>query len=77
MKKWLKTFLRQASVIGVNITTKNGLLLFSHFFVPGFSGVDEDLRAGLMSAVLNAVKETENDAIIKTINQGKTCAHDT
>ncbi len=62
-------------MIGVNITTKNGLLLFSHFFVPGFSGVDEDLRAGLMSAVLNAVKETEDDTIIKTINQGKYYVH--
>ena len=67
--------MRQASVIGVNITTKNGLLLFSHFFVPGFSGVDEDLRAGLMSAVLNAVKETESDTGIKTINQGKYYVH--
>ena len=62
-------------MIGVNITTKNGLLLFSHFFVPGFSGVDEDLRAGLMSAVLNAVKETETDTGIKTINQGKYYVH--
>lgn len=62
-------------MIGVNITTKNGLLLFSHFFVPGFSGVDEDLRAGLMSAVLNAVKETEGDTGIKTINQGKYYVH--
>jgi hypothetical protein len=62
-------------VIGANITTKNGLLLFSHFFVPGFSGVDEDLRAGLMSAVLNAVKETESDTGIKTINQGRYYVH--
>jgi hypothetical protein len=62
-------------VIGVNITTKNGLLLFSHFFVPGFSGVDEDLRAGLMSAVLNAVKETQDDVGLKTIDQGKYYVH--
>ncbi|MHA2052662.1 MAG: hypothetical protein ACW99F_03595 [Candidatus Hodarchaeales archaeon] len=62
-------------MIGVNITTKNGLLLLSHFFVPGFSDVDEDLRAGLMTAVLNAVKETQNDTGIKTINQGKYYVH--
>ena len=75
MENWFKTFLRQVSVIGVNVTTKNGLLLFSHFFVPGFSEVDEDLRAGLMSAVLNAVKETESGNVIKTINQGKYYVH--
>lgn len=62
-------------MIGVNITTKNGLLLLSHFFVPGFSDVDEDLRAGLMTAVLNAVKETQDDTGIKTINQGKYYVH--
>ncbi|MFX0172214.1 MAG: hypothetical protein ACFE9L_09855 [Candidatus Hodarchaeota archaeon] len=62
-------------MIGVNITTKNGLLLFSHSFMPGFSDVDEDLRAGLMTAVLNAVKETQNDTGIKTIDQGKYFVH--
>lgn len=62
-------------MIGVNITTKNGLLIFSHFFVPGFSVVDEDLRAGLMTAVLNAVKETQKDTGIKTIDQGKYYVH--
>jgi hypothetical protein len=62
-------------VIGVNITSKNGLLIFSHFFVPGFSVVDEDLRAGLMTAVLNAVKETQKDTGIKTIDQGKYYVH--
>ncbi len=62
-------------MIGVNITSKNGLLLFSHFFVPGFSDVDEDLRAGLMSAVLNAVKETQKDVGLKTIDQGKYFVH--
>ncbi|MHA1993681.1 MAG: hypothetical protein ACW97Z_04005 [Candidatus Hodarchaeales archaeon] len=61
-------------MIGVNITTKNGLLLFSYSFMPGFSDVDEDLRAGLMSAVLNAVKETD-DSEIKTIDQGKYIVH--
>lgn len=68
-------FLEENRVIGVNITTKNGLLLFSHSFMPGFSDVDEDLRAGLMSAVLNAVKETQNDTGIKTIDQGKYFVH--
>lgn len=62
-------------MIGVNITSKNGLLIFSHFFVPGFSQVDEDLRAGLMSAVLNAVKETQTDVGLKTIDQGKYFVH--
>jgi hypothetical protein len=42
--------------------------------MPGFSDVDEDLRAGLMSAVLNAVKETD-DSGIKTIDQGKYIVH--
>ena len=67
--------LEVSTVIGVNITTKNGLLLLSHFFVPGFSDVDEDLRAGLMTAVLNAVKETQDDTGIKTINQGRYYVH--
>lgn len=62
-------------MIGVNITTKNGILLFSHFFIPGFSDVDEDLRAGLMTAVLNAVKETQNNTGISTIDQGKYFVH--
>ena len=66
-------------MLGVNITTKNGLLLFSHFFVSGFSDVDEDLRAGLMTAVLNAVKKTQNntsiDTSIKTIDQGGYFVH--
>ncbi|MFX1284887.1 MAG: hypothetical protein ACFFB5_14595 [Promethearchaeota archaeon] len=66
-------------MLGVNITTKNGLLLFSHFFVAGFSDVDEDLRAGLMTAVLNAVKKTHNnssiDTSIKTIDQGRYFVH--
>jgi hypothetical protein len=62
-------------LIGVNITTKDGILLFSHFFVPGFSDVDEDLRAGLMTAVLNAVKETHKDTGISTIGQGKYFVH--
>lgn len=62
-------------MIGVNITTKNGLLLFSHFFVPGFSDVDEDLRAGLMAAVLNAVQETQPGTGIKTIDQGRYFVH--
>ncbi|UCE12494.1 MAG: hypothetical protein JSV04_09895 [Candidatus Heimdallarchaeota archaeon] len=62
-------------MIGVNITTKNGILIFSHFFIPGFSDVDEDLRAGLMTAVLNAVKETQNYTGISTIDQGKYFVH--
>lgn len=62
-------------MIGVNITTKDGILLFSHFFVPGFSEVDEDLRAGLMTAILNAVKETHQDTRISTIDQGKYLVH--
>ena len=66
-------------MLGVNITTKNGVLLFSHFFVSGFSDVDEDLRAGLMAAVLNAVKKTQTsvgiDTSIKTIDQGRYFVH--
>ncbi|MHA1974193.1 MAG: hypothetical protein ACTSW1_14435 [Candidatus Hodarchaeales archaeon] len=66
-------------MIGVNITLKDGILIFSHFFVPGFSDVDEDLRAGLMTAVLNAVKETDKNLSsgpgIKTIDQGKYFVH--
>jgi len=66
-------------VLGVNITLKDGLLLFSHFFVPGFSDVDEDLRAGLMTAVLNAVKESNSNSDVKTeiatIDQGKYFVH--
>ncbi len=62
-------------MIGVNITSKTGLLLFSHFFIPGVSGVNEDLRAGLFSAVLNAVKEGISDTGIKTISQGTYFVH--
>ncbi|MHA2226381.1 MAG: hypothetical protein ACXAC8_14320 [Candidatus Hodarchaeales archaeon] len=62
-------------MIGVNITTKSGLLLFSYFFIGGFSDVDEDLRAGLMTAVLNAVKETNDNTGIKTIDQGRYFVH--
>ncbi|MFW9856256.1 MAG: hypothetical protein ACFFFG_14485 [Candidatus Thorarchaeota archaeon] len=62
-------------MIGVNITSKNGLMLFSHFFVPGFSDVDEDLRAGLMTAVLNAVKETQDGSELRSIDQGRYFVH--
>ena len=62
-------------MIGVSITTKNGLLLFSYFFVPGFSNVDEDLRAGLMTAILNAVQETQHGTGIRTIDQGNYFVH--
>lgn len=50
-------------------------MLFSHFFVPGFTDVDEDLRAGLMTAVLNAVKETQDGTELKTIDQGRYFVH--
>jgi len=62
-------------LIGINIITKEGLLLFSHFFIPAFSDVDEDLRAGLMTAVLNAMKETQGDKGIKVIDQGGYFVH--
>ncbi|UCG01042.1 MAG: hypothetical protein JSW11_15670 [Candidatus Heimdallarchaeota archaeon] len=62
-------------MIGVSITTKEGILLFSYYFVPGFSNVDEDLRAGLMTAVLNAVQKTQNGTGIRTIDQGKYFVH--
>jgi hypothetical protein len=50
-------------------------MLFSHFFVPGFTDVDEDLRAGLMTAVLNAVKETQDGTELRTIDQGRYFVH--
>ncbi len=61
-------------MIGVNIIAKSGLLLFSHFFVPGFSDVDEDLRAGLMTAVLSVIQDTQQTGI-KTIDQGNYFVH--
>lgn len=62
-------------MIGINIITKEGILLFSHFFLSVFSDVDGDLRAGLMTAVLNAMKETQANQGIKVIDQGRYFVH--
>ena len=62
-------------MIGINIITKEGILLFSHFFLSVFSDVDGDLRAGLTTAVLNAMKETQANQGIKVIDQGRYFVH--
>jgi len=61
-------------LIGINIITKEGILLFSKFFErssPLRSDVDEDLRAGLMTAAMNAFQvDNRDNSNIRTINQG-------
>ncbi|NHJ02423.1 MAG: hypothetical protein EAX86_09835 [Candidatus Heimdallarchaeota archaeon] len=51
-------------MLELNIITKNGILVFSH----PFSGVnlqeeDRDMRAGLLTAVLNVLRETQGESI--------------
>lgn len=52
-------------MLGVNIITKTGILVFSHAFTSSYyEDVDEELHAGLMTAILNAIRETEKESII-------------
>ncbi|MFX0015435.1 MAG: hypothetical protein ACFFB2_12620 [Promethearchaeota archaeon] len=57
-------------MISINISTKNGILLFSHFFVQSFYDADVALRAGLITKVLSAIKKTHYDMELRTIKQG-------
>lgn len=51
-------------MLGVIIITKTGLLVFSHAFVGSYlTDIDLDLQAGLMTAILNAFKETQREPI--------------
>jgi len=52
-------------MLGVNIITKTGILVFSHGFTSSYyEDVDEELHAGLMTAILNAIRETQKESII-------------
>jgi hypothetical protein len=51
-------------LLGLNIITKPGLLVFSYAFTDEFvNGVDMDMQAGFMTSVLNAIKETRGESI--------------
>lgn len=51
-------------MLGLNIITKSGILVFSHAFTGRyFTDIDMDLQAGFMTAVLNAFKETQGEQI--------------
>lgn len=52
-------------MLGVNIITKTGILVFSHGFTSSYyEDVDEKLYAGIMTAILNAIRETQKESII-------------
>lgn len=52
-------------MLGVNIITKTGILVFSHGFTSSYyEDVDEELHAGIMTAILNAIRETQKESII-------------
>ncbi len=53
-------------MFGINIITKTGILVFSHSFSGDFLSeidTDIDIQAGLISAVLNALKETRGESV--------------
>ncbi|MFW9906029.1 MAG: hypothetical protein ACFFFH_17030 [Candidatus Thorarchaeota archaeon] len=53
-------------MFGINIITKAGILVFSHSFVDSYlTEIDTeiDIHAGLISAVLNALRETQGETV--------------
>lgn len=55
----------------LSIITKNGLLVFTHSFAGSIlTSVDVDMQAGLLTAVLNALRETQGETI-QAIKQGE------
>lgn len=53
-------------MFGINIITKTGLLVFTHSFTGNYPmeiDTDVDIQAGLISAVLNALKETRGESV--------------
>jgi hypothetical protein len=50
-------------MLGINIISKTGILVFSHSFTSSFNeNIDAELHAGLMSAVFNALRETQRES---------------
>ena len=53
-------------MFGINIITKAGILVFSHSFAGNYIteiDSDIDIQAGLISAVLNALRETQGETV--------------
>ncbi len=53
-------------MFGINIITKSGILVFSHSFAGNYLteiDSDIDIQAGLISAVLNALRETRGETV--------------
>ena len=51
-------------MFGISIITKTGILLFTHGLTSeSTEGIDEELHAGLMSAIFNALRETQRESI--------------
>ncbi|UCG04099.1 MAG: hypothetical protein JSW11_08945 [Candidatus Heimdallarchaeota archaeon] len=53
-------------MFGINIITKSGILVFSHSFVGNYLleiDSDIDIQAGLISAVLSALRETRGETV--------------
>ncbi len=56
-------------MFGISIITKTGILLFTHGLTSeSTEDIDEELHAGLMSAIFNALRETQKETI-KSIRQ--------
>ncbi len=56
-------------MFGISIITKHGILLFTHGLTSETTeDIDEELHAGLMSAIFNALRETQKETI-KSIRQ--------
>ncbi len=52
-------------MIGLSIINKTGILVFNHEFTStyNYEEIDEDLNAGLMSAIFGALRETQQETI--------------
>ena len=58
-----------ANMFGISIINKNGILVFSHGLTrESTEEIDEEMHAGLMSAIFNALRETQGESI-KSIRQ--------
>ena len=58
-----------SGMFGISIITKTGILLFTHGLTnESTEDVDEELHAGLLSAIFNALRETQRESI-KSIRQ--------
>lgn len=56
-------------MLGINIISKAGLLLFTHSFSTDFyEDIDADMHAGVLSAIFNVLRETQRESI-KSIRQ--------